>query len=84
MFLNSTHDVFEELMCNVLYHKVPYLVLRDSSKVKAEIGIKRLLALGLTKEDFSDSLLKYSSRCLIEIPWLVDHSWVPLSKKQGK
>ena len=71
-------------MCNVLYHKVPYVVMKDSPKLKAELGVKKLLSLGLLNEEVVNALLKYSSRCLIEIPWLFDTAWIPLIKNKEK
>jgi len=41
--------------------------------------LKQLLAMGLTVEQFANDLSIYCSRCLIEIPWLVDAKWIPLA-----
>lgn len=35
-------------MCNILYNKQPYIVLREDKKLTAELGLKKVLALGIT------------------------------------
>ena len=69
-------------MCHVIYYKVPYIVMRGDKKVNDELGVKKLLALGVSHEELEANLLKYCSKCLIEIPWLVDQTWIPLEKKK--
>ena len=71
-------------MCNIMFYKKPYIVLRQDKKLSDELGIKHLLALGVVHEELEGMLLKYASRCLIEIPWLVDPSWIPLDKTFDK
>ena len=56
--------------------------MRGDKKVNDELGVKKLLALGVSHEELEANLLKYCSKCLIEIPWLVDHTWIPLDKKK--
>lgn len=75
----SKHDILEELLCTIVYYKAAYILVRECAKVKEELGLKQLLAMGLTVEQVADDLLPYSSKCMIEIPWLVDAKWIPLS-----
>ena len=63
--LLSFHEKFEELMCNIIFYKKPYIVLRQEKKLSEELGIKNLLALGVVHEELEGILLKYASRCLI-------------------
>ena len=72
------------MMCNIIFYKKPYIVLRQDKKLSDELGIRGLLALGAVHEELEGLLLKYASRCLIEIPWLVDPSWIPLDKTVEK
>jgi hypothetical protein len=44
----SKHDNLEELLCSIVYYKAPYLLLRDSQRLKEELGLKQLLAMGVT------------------------------------
>ena len=74
----SKHDKLEELLCSIIYYKTPYILLRDCARLKEELGLKQLLAMGLTVEQLVNDLSVYSSKCLIEIPWLVDAKWIPL------
>jgi hypothetical protein len=74
----SKHDHLEELLCTIVYHKAAYIVLRDCQKLKEELGLRQLLALGLAEESVANDLSAYCTKCLIEIPWLVDAKWIPL------
>lgn len=75
----SKHDNLEELLCSIIHYKVAYILLRDCPKLKEELGLKQLLAMGVTVEQVADDLSIYCSKCLIEIPWLVDPKWIPLA-----
>ena len=43
----SKHDTFEQLMCYAIYYRIPYILIRDNSTIKTELGLKQLLTLGI-------------------------------------
>ena len=67
-------------MCALIYHKGKYIVMRECGGLREELALKNLLALGVGDEAAGVQLEQYRTRCLIEIPWLVDATWQPLVK----
>jgi hypothetical protein len=34
-------------MCYSIYNKIPYIVMKENQVIKAELGLKKLLSLGV-------------------------------------
>lgn len=72
------YELLEEFFCTVLYYKIPYVIVREDKEVCEELGIKNLSALGIIDENLAQKFSFYSSKCMIEIPWLINTEWISL------
>jgi hypothetical protein len=66
-------------LCRLLREKVPTIVARNDQIINENLAMKTVTTIGLKNPEISHKLLKLSTRCSVEIPWLIENKWIPLS-----
>ena len=70
--------MLEELFCRVLREKVSIIVGRNDQAINESLAMKTVTCIGLKNPEISHKLSKLSTKCSVDIPWLVEKKWIPL------
>ena len=71
--------MLEELFCRVLREKVSIIVGRNDQAINESLAMKKVTCIGLKNPEISHKLSKLSTKCSVDIPWLVEKKWIPLA-----
>lgn len=55
------------------------IVTRNDEKIRDELRVKTVTCIGLRSGQISQKILKLTTKCSVEIPWLVEKSWIGLN-----